>query len=500
MRRAEACTTRYRAILRETGLVLAVGGALMLAPLAALPWYTSEARLAGTFLIPAALLLGVGGLLWRAFRSTVPFVLTVQDGGVIVLLSWAAVCLASAWPLMAADGLSFTQGVFESVSGWTTTGLSVVDVEHAPRLVLLWRSVMQLAGGAGLAIIMIAAITGSTGQGLSAAEGRQKQLLPHVRRSAKMVLLIYSGYAVVGAVAYRLAGMGWFDAVNHSFTAVSTGGFSTYADSIGHWDSVAVEAVTLPLMVLGNLNFVTAYLVVRGRWRAAARSGELRLSAVLWPAAALAVFLLVSRGVYLTMGKAARVALFETASALTTTGFSTAGYTQWKPVGVLVLIVLMLIGGGICSTAGGIKQFRVHLLLKSLWWSIRAQFLPADAVTQNYVYQGERRQYVDDGMVRQTAVFVVLYGGSFMLGAAVLAACGFSVRDSLFEFASAVGTVGLSVGVTSAGAPGPVLWAEALGMFLGRLEFLVVIVAVGRLVIDVRDMLKGRGGPPSPAR
>jgi trk system potassium uptake protein TrkH len=490
MRRTEARRVRYRAILRETGLVLVVGGALMLTPLVGLLWTPGEAHLAGAFLLPAALLLALGGLLRLAFLSTEPLLLTVQDGGVIVLLSWVGVCVASAWPLMALAGLDFTQGAFESVSGWTTTGLSVVDVEHAPRLVLLWRSIMQLAGGAGLAIIMIAAITPSPGQGLSAAEGRQEQLLPHVRRSAKMVLLIYSGYAVVGILAYRLAGMSWFDAMNHSFTAVSTGGFSTHSDSIGYWNSVAVEAVTIPLMVLGNLNFVTAYLVVQGRSRAAWRSGELRLSAVLWPAAALVVFLLVSRGAYPTLGKAARVAVFETASALTTTGFSTVGYTHWKPVGVLVLIILMLIGGGICSTAGGIKQYRVHLLLKSLWWSIRSQFLPPDAVTQNYVNQGERRDYVDDARVRQVGVFVVLYLAFFLLGALVLAAYGSSLRDSLFEFASAEGTVGLSVGVTSASSPPVVLWVETVGMFLGRLEFLVVIVAIGRLAIDMKDMVK----------
>jgi trk system potassium uptake protein TrkH len=136
---------------------------------------------------------------------------------------------------MAIGGLNFTQAVFESTSGWTTTGLSVVDVSVAPRLVLLYRSLMQLAGGAGLAVIMLSALAGPAGTGLSAAEGRADQLVPNVRRSAKLVVTIYSGYVIFGGVALNLAGMGWFDALNHAFAAISTGGFSTRAESIGSW-------------------------------------------------------------------------------------------------------------------------------------------------------------------------------------------------------------------------------------------------------------------------
>lgn len=161
---------------------------------------------------------------------------------------------------MIAQKLNFTQALFESVSGWTTTGLSVVDVTQCSRLILLWRSIMQLAGGAGLAIIMLAAIVGPVGPALSIAEGRTDQLVPHVRKSAKMVLLIYAGYAAVGILAYHLAGLPLFDSINHSFAAISTGGFSTQPESIGHWDSVLVEAVTLPLMIKTRKFVVMSYI------------------------------------------------------------------------------------------------------------------------------------------------------------------------------------------------------------------------------------------------
>jgi trk system potassium uptake protein len=156
-------------------------------------------------------------------------------------------------------GPPFSRALFESVSGWTTTGLSVVDVTSAGPMILFWRSIIQLAGGAGLAIIMMSAIVGPTGVGISSAEGRSDQLVPHVRQSARLVLIIYTCYALPEPLAYRMAGMSLFDAVNHSFAAVSTGGFPR-VESIGYWDSTAIEAVTLPLMLLGNLSFVTAWL------------------------------------------------------------------------------------------------------------------------------------------------------------------------------------------------------------------------------------------------
>lgn len=484
MREEAYLRRRYAAIVSYTGVILGLAGILMLAPLLALLAFPQEVRDAWAFVIPAVSLALVGLLLWRSFRLSRAATLSLQEGGVIVLLSWTAVILFSAWPFVWALDMDVSRAVFESMSGWTTTGLSVVDVTNANRMILLWRSLMQLAGGAGLAIIMTSAIVGPTGVGISSAEGRSDQLVPHVRGSARLVLMIYSGYAIAGTLAYWLAGMSPFDAVNHAFAAVSTGGFSTRPESIGYWDSVAIEAVTLPLMLLGNLSFVTAWFLWRGSFRLVMRNGEVRLLAVLIPLTTAAVFLFTCRALYAHMGKAFRVALFETVTALTTTGFSTVSYGDWNAFGRLVLIVLMLIGGGTCSTAGGIKQFRVYLLWRLLVWEIRRALLPRTAVMERPVWEGDRRIFVDDARVRQVCVFVFLYLATYVCGAVLLCAYGYALQDALFEFASAIGTVGLSVGVTSTSMPDVALWAETFAMFLGRLEFIVVIVSVLKLVGD----------------
>ena len=480
---------RFAAIISSVGMILFLCSVLMLTPLLTLIAHPEEANHTWAFGLPAfcLFLLGVG--LWRTFHSPRNSTVTVGEGGIIVLLSWTVVILFSAWPFTIALGLPYSRAVFESVSGWTTTGLSVLDVASAGKMILIWRSIIQLAGGAGLAIIMMSAIVGPVGVGISNAEGRSDQLVPHVRQSARLVLTIYVCYALAGTLAYRSAGMSLFDAVNHSFAAVSTGGFSTRAESIGYWHSTTIEAVTLALMLLGNLSFVTAWLLWRGRVRMVARNGEVRLLIVLIPLSAAAIFMLTSRGLYPQLGKSIRVAIFETVTALTTTGFSTVSYGNWNAFGLFLLIILMLIGGGTCSTAGGIKQFRVYLLWKMLWWEIKRYLIPRAAVLERPIWEGNRRVFVDDTRLRQMMVFIFLYLTTYALGVLILCACGFNLVDSLFEFASAIGTVGLSVGVTSSQMPDAALWGEILAMFLGRLEFTVVIVSLLKLMKDGRQII-----------
>ncbi|MBN1885103.1 MAG: TrkH family potassium uptake protein [Candidatus Krumholzibacteriota bacterium] len=497
LRRTGHLRARYRAICSYTGLVLVLCAGLALIPLLALPMHEGNATgPAWAFLFTSAAMAIAGFSAWRFMSPRRDVVLTVPEGGLIVLLSWVVVCLISAWPFMSISRFTFTQAVFESVSGWTTTGLSVLDVSRANPAILLWRSVLQFAGGAGLAIIMLSAIAGPRGPALSVAEGRE-QLVPHVRESAKLVLAIYSSYTLAGVIALRIAGMGWFDAVNHALASLSTGGFSTRASSIGYWDSIAVEAVVVVLMVLGSTSFITAWLLLRREFRAAGRNGEVRLMAIVVPVCAVLVTVLTARTIYPTLGVSARVAIFQTVTALTTTGFSTVVFDDWNSFGWIVMITLMLIGGGSCSTAGGIKQYRVHLLWKNLVWELRRGLLPRTAVTGNYVWHAGRRIFVDDERLRQIGTFLFLYLTGFLFGTAVLCAHGFGVRESLFEFASALGTVGLSVGITSSASPPGVLWAETAGMFLGRLEFMIIFTSAAKIVRDSWTMVRyarGHGG------
>ncbi|MDJ0570607.1 MAG: TrkH family potassium uptake protein [Pleurocapsa sp. MO_192.B19] len=483
---------RYRAIIGYTGLICAIAGLVIFSPLLALFFYPEELSLAWAFALPGIALIVIGLILWRSLTPKRNVSLSLQEGAVIVVLTWLLAILVGVFPFMALEGLNFTQAAFESTSGWTTTGLSVVDVEQASRLILLYRSNLELAGGAGLAIITLSAIAGPVGSGLTSAEGRTEQLAPNVRRSAKLVLSIYSAYCVVGTIALVIAGMGWFDAVNHAFAALSTGGFSTRSNSIGYWDSPAVEIVTIILMLLGTLNFVTAYFLLRGKFKTVIRNGEVRLQAVLIPLCILVILFGVGIELYPTVGKSIRVAIFETITALSTTGFSTVGYSDWNSLGWTILIILMLIGGGTGATAGGIKQFRIYALYRALIWEVKSMLLPDNAISEADYWQGEHRKFLSDRQIRTIAMFVFLYFLIFTIGVIITAAYGYSIPDSLFEYASSLSTVGLSIGVTSPDAPVGLLWTQIIGMFLGRLEFFTVFIGIIRLCQDLFPVMFGR--------
>ncbi len=485
---------RYRALLAYVGVLLVLIGGLFLAPLLTLIFYPEESFEAIGFFLAGVPLIVCGGLLWGKLVPPDHISLTFEEGAVVVVIVWWVATLFGAFPFVISNHLSFTQAIFESTSAWTTTGLSVIDVTETTHIILFYRSFLQMVGGAGFAIIMLSAITGPVGASLSVAEGRGDQLAPHVRRSAGIVLSIYAGYIIFGVLALRLIGMNLFDAINHAFTAVSTGGFSTRPESIGYWDDPLIEGVVILLMLMGTMNFLTAYTLFQRKYRPVLKNGEVRLIGFFFIASTLALLGMVTLDQYTTFGKSLRVAVFEAVSALSTTGFATVGYQPWIEFGWIIIIGLMVVGGGSGSTSGGIKQYRIYVLYKALSWEIRRAFMPRHAVNEPAIWQGEKQGFLSDREARQVALFVFLYLAVLFLGGAAIAAHGYSVGESFFEFSSALGTVGLSLGITGPDAPDSLLWTQTFGMFLGRLEFLAVIIGFTKLAIDVRRLVSH---PPS---
>jgi len=490
---------QYRQIVSYTSLITVICGLSLLTPLLVLPFWTHEIKYAPDFIIPALVLIVAGMITRWSTRTKKLEPLDFDQSGIVVMLTWMIMSVFGGIPFMTIMGMDFTQAVFDSVSGWTTTGLSVMDVEHAPHIILIWRAIQQLLGGAGLAIVMIASLTGINANGLYSAEGKGGLMKPHVIDSARMVMSLYIGYAIVGIIAYVIAGMTVFDAIVHCFAAISTGGFSNYMTSIGHYDSANIEAITIVLMIVGNMNFVTVYYLVQGKLKQIFKNGEVKVMLYTLPLGALTVFLTSAQYIYPTMSKAIRVAIFETVSALTTTGFYTVNYNvpNWSDGAVFVLIVLMLIGGGTCSTAGGIKQYRVYVMFKSVMWQIKRALLPRNAVTENYIWEGSQKDFISDSRLKVIGNFVALYLFLFFIGSMIImtqkspqTGMYYSMREAMFEFASSIGTVGLSIGVSLPDTPKVVLWTETIGMYLGRLEFFVVFSGIWKIIVDTKRLIR----------
>ncbi|MBN2883851.1 MAG: TrkH family potassium uptake protein, partial [Clostridia bacterium] len=416
--------------------------------------------------------------------------ITVRDGGVMVVFAWILTCLVSSIPFLMLRDMNFTLSVFESVSGWTTTGLSVVNVELAPHIYLFWRSFMQLLGGAGIAVIVLASIIGPAGSGLYSAEGRSDLLLPNVTKSAKLMMSIYLGYVISGTILYIIAGMPVFDSINHAMAALSTGGFSTVTGSIGEYNSAAIEIVTIILMFAGTINFAAHYLLLKGRFRQFAKQGESRFMVFILSLAVPAVVFLSLNQIYSGFGEAFRKGFFNLVSALSTTGFSTVDYNTWPVFSIFILIMFMLIGGGTGSTAGGIKQYRIYIMVRSIIKHIRGFNMPARSIKELKVERPEGKVFLQEKEELRTGVFISIYMLLYFAGVMIFLLHGYSLTDSMFEFASSIGTVGLSIGITTADAPVMILWTEIIGMIMGRLEILVIFYAGARIIRDLKALLR----------
>jgi trk system potassium uptake protein TrkH len=307
-------------------------------------------------------------------------------------------------------------------------------------------------------------------------------------------MVIYVAYAAAGMFFLHMAGMPWFDAFNHSLTALSTGGFSVKNASIGYYDSVSIEVITIVLMLLGGTGFGIHYTLWKGNFKAFVKNGE---PWIMGSTIVIASLFLLRPAEKVFHEKALRYVVFQVVSAITTTGFSNADLVPWVtlfPIGVYLLTVIMMLGGMMDSTAGGLKQFRVFVTLKLIYRSIINFMGPRRKVEKIIVWKGENRKTIDDGIIKDMFVFFGVYALTYLVGTLILMSYGYDPLVSMFEFSSAMNAVGLSVGLTSPNLPVGVIWTMTVGMFLGRLEFLVVFYAIVRIIRDVKILLEERGG------
>ena len=340
---------------------------------------------------------------------------------------------------------------------------------------------------------MVSVLSDRHGMRLYSAEGHSDRLLPNLVKSARMIIAIYMGYILSGTLLYMFFGMDWFDGLNHSIAALSTGGFSTKAESIGYYDSLGIELVTIVLMLLGCTNFLAHLFLIRGKLKTFFRYCEVRFMLMIcgFFTPVVAVLLLYA-GLSGNVGQGFRDGLFQVVTALTTTGFQTVdSFAAFSSPLLLVMTLLMLVGGGTGSTAGGIKQIRVWIALKSLYWSMRSRISRKRTVYSDSIQKLDGKEFLTAQGRLDTLEFIGVYLCVFMLG--TMCMCGFDIGDSMFEFASALGTVGLSVGITSYDASPAVLWTETAGMFVGRLEIYVVFVAAVQLGREIRHGAQKRG-------
>ena len=462
------------------GKLMVMIGLLVIAPVAILPFYPQDIGYAIYFLLTGLLSILAGGLVCAFGKREAYFSsdrLTAQrHSNNTVLFTWFWGIAVGAMPFFLSGQLRVVQSLFESVSGWTTTGLSVMDVTQTSKIFLFYRSFMQYCGGLGFVLMMVMLVSGKRSMDLFNAEGHPDKLMPNLKQTAQTIFEMYIIFLILGTAAYVVCGMPLFDSLCHAMCSLSTGGFSTKLSSIGEYHSLSIEIVTIVLMLIGTTNFAVLLLLLRGKWRQAIQVSEVRFLFVLLLIFVPLMALSLSSELGMGFGEGLRHGLFNASSALSTTGYATMPYESWPSFAIGLMILLMLIGGGIGSTAGGLKLSRVYLILRMIGQNINRKLLPQRCVDAPTYVKAQGRTKIDGELCSETVGFVGCYLLLFVAGALLLTlTAGCDLERAMFEFASALGTVGLSIGLTGTATNDATLIVEMVGMILGRLEIFIVL-------------------------
>lgn len=419
-----------------------------------------------------------------------------REGYIVVSFGWIVMALSGTLPYLLTESIpSFTDAFFETMSGFTTTGATILnDIEIVPEGILFWRSLTHWIGGMGIIVLAVAILPllGIGGMQLFAAEApgpSADKLHPRITDTAKRLWLIYFAYTAAETVLLKVAGMSFFDAINHSMTTLSTGGFSTKNASVAFWnDAPMIQYIIMVFMFLAGTNFVLSYFAFKGKVQKVFQDEEFRLYfkfiAGFTIIAALIIYFnadpslsSIEHPMVLGAGESAfRHALFQVLTIVTTTGFVSADYTLWTPFLTLFFFGMMFLGGSAGSTSGGIKIMRHLITIKNGFLEFKRTLHPSAILPVRY-----NRRSVSGEIVFNILGFFILYLLTFIIGT-----LGFSMMQ--IDFVSAIGLSASSLGNVgpALGDFGPVnnydalpdvgKWWSAFLMLIGRLELFTVLI------------------------
>ena len=484
---------RLKPLLNILGALLSIIGMTMVVPIFISLAY-GESDLNG-LLYSALICLGVGSPIWLMTRHQRP--LTNRDGYAIVTFSWIITAAAGALPFYFSGAIpNITDAFFESMSGVTTTGASIIGntmtlpnlpngIESLPHGILFWRSFIQWIGGMGIVVFYIAILPllGVGGVQLFKAEVPgpvADKITPRVRETAKILWMVYLGFTAVQILLLHINGMPWFDSICHSFTTMPTGGYSTKNASIGYYDSMAIQYIIIFFMFLAGINFSLHFHAIMGNMKSYFRDKEFLTYFGIIIVAGFLIFLSISVGGNEWTEKHFRDSLFQTVSILTGTGYCTADYELWTYFAQFMLLFMMFIGGMGGSTTGGMKIVRIMLLFKYAAKETR-RMLHLKAIIPIRI--GSR--YISEDVIRNTLGFFLFYISFFIVTTMVLTTMNIDLESAIGASASAIGNIGPSLGAFGptdnyALLPAFGKWLLSFCMLLGRLEIFTVMVLFSR--------------------
>jgi trk system potassium uptake protein TrkH len=469
-----------RPVLLVCGILTAALGAIMLLP--AIIDFSSGNDDWKVFLAASAATTLFGSILFIS-ASDAPRRLSTRQAILMTVLCWLFLTTFGAIPFLWSGIVpSFTDAFFESMSGLTTTGATVIaGLDDAPPGILFWRGLLQWIGGLGIIVMAVAVLPMLQIGGMQVfrAEGfdTSEKILPRATQISGSLILVFASLTAICAILYKAAGMSTMDAAVHAMTTVATGGFSTRDASIGHFDSAAIDWIGIAFMLLGSLPFVLYIGILRGSWRPLLKDGQVRAFLLLIFCFTLIAWAIVHFGEHYSGHHGLRIAAFNVISIMTGTGYATADYGLWGTHSVALFFFIMFIGGCAGSTSCGIKIFRFQIL----YADVKQQFQQIAYPHGVFIKRFNGRP-IDDRVSSAVVSFFFLYLFSFVALAVALQLTGLDFVTAISGAGSAISNVGPGLGeiIGPAGNFGSLnataKWLLSAGMLLGRLELLTALV------------------------
>ena len=483
----------YKVILYIIGILLLFNGGLML--LATLASWIMKDGVTYEMTISAFFVMTLGGFMMLLSRNHEPHI-QKREGYLIVTFGWVLMTVTGMTPFIITDSIQDMPSIFfETMSGYTATGSTILkDIESLPAGILFWRSMTHWIGGMGIIVLAIAILPllGIGGMQLFSAEApgpNSDKLHPRITDTAKRLWLIYVSYTLVETLLLSLAGMSFFDSLNHAMSTMASGGFSTKNASLAHWNHLPwVHYIIIVFMFLAGSNFVLSYFAFTGKIKKIFQDDEFLTFAKFIFVFSMIVFAVLVTQVDLTKesfehpqvwGKvesSLRHSIFQVLAIVTTTGFVTADYTAWTPFMTIFFFGLMFLGGSAGSTSGGIKVVRHLLMIKSGFLEFKRALHPNAIIPSRY-----NGKVVSKEIIGNILGFFILYMISFIIGSLVFGLMGLDFKNAVGVAASSLGNVGPAIGnfgPASNFSELPSLgkyWSSFL-MLMGRLELFTVLI------------------------
>ncbi len=442
-----------------------------------------EDSLAVSFLVPIGISLLFFSIMQIACRDDKSNSMSTKGGFLFVTLSWISASLIGSLPFYISGAIPhFTDAVFETMSGFTTTGASILkDIESLPKALLFWRSLTHWLGGMGIVVLTVAILPLLRVEGFQLVKAEAPgpsldRVTPRITNTAKALWGIYLFLTILQTVLLWAGGMTLFDSLTHTFGTLATGGFSPKNLSVGFYHSAYVEIVTTVFMLLAGINFTLYFRLITGRFTTVYRDPELRAYLGFFLVATIVVAWNLFGRAYDSFGTAVRYAAFQVASILTTTGFSSADFEAWPVLSKVILFLLMFVGGCSGSTGGGIKVIRILTLFKQGWNEMRYLIHPRAVFAIRIGGKSVKKD-----MVYHISGFVFLYVAFVLLTTLVVATGGFDIETSITAALATVGNIGPGFGLIGpmdnySFLPAYIKWFLSFAMMTGRLELYTVLV------------------------